>query len=97
MQYEKFRGAGAQALGRPRSSAAADVTTFQKIAQLEAIIQQLSAETAEMQKNFLRLEQQISITLEQIEKERELLLKIIQSNENTIKHLLTASLKEKTE
>ena len=78
-------------------NAAADVTTFQKIAQLEAIIQQLSAETAEMQKNFLRLEQQISTTLEQIEKERELLLKIIQSNENTIKHLLTASLKEKNE
>ncbi|MDR0981129.1 MAG: hypothetical protein LBL85_05080 [Methanocalculaceae archaeon] len=78
-------------------NAAADITTFQKIAQLEKTITELSAETAEMKENFLLLEKQITGTLDQIERERELLLKIIQSNENTIKLLLTASLKEKSE
>ena len=78
-------------------NAAIDTTTFQKIEQLEMVIAELSAETKEMKEHFLLLEKQITTTLDRIERERELLLKIIQSNENTIKLLLTASLKEKPE
>ena len=78
-------------------NAATDTTTFQKIEQLEMVIAELSAETKEMKEHFLMIEKQITTTLDRIERERELLLKIIQSNENTIKLLLTASLKEKPE
>lgn len=78
-------------------NAATDITTFRKIEQLEETVRRLTAETKTMQDRFLQLENQITTTLDQIEKERELLLTIIQSNEHTIKLLLTASLREKTE
>lgn len=78
--------------------AAVDKTTFQKIEQLELVIEELSTETKKkMKEHFLLLEQQITSALDQIDRERELLLRIIDSNENTIKILLAASLKEKSE
>ncbi|HJJ96268.1 MAG TPA: hypothetical protein O0X38_01295 [Methanocorpusculum sp.] len=50
-----------------------------------------------MKENFRQLETQIAATLDQIQKERELLLRIIESNEHTIKLLIKNSLDDRSE
>ena len=78
-------------------SAATDETTFQKIEQLQQTITGLEDELRSMKENFRHLETQIAATLDQIQKERELLLRIIESNEHTIKLLIKNSLDDRSE